>query len=164
MSHAAGTSRQVVIGEAAPEFALPNQFGELIRLSGLRGQNVVLVFYPFAFSQVCTAEICELAGRSADFDAAGAALFAISVDSKYTLRAFAAAEGVEFGLLSDFWPHGAAAEASGVFDAERGLARRGSFAIDAEGIVRAAFFSEASQARPWADYQRALQALAGSDG
>ena len=93
-----------------------------------------------------------------------ATCISISVDSKYTLRAFAAAEGVEFGLLSDFWPHGAAAEAYGVFDAERGLARRGSFAIDAEGIVRAAFFSEASQARPWADYQRALQALAGSDG
>lgn len=164
MSHAAGTLSQVVIGEAAPEFALPNQFGELIRLSGLRGKNVVLVFYPFAFSKVCTAEMCELAERAADFDTAGAMLFAISVDSKYTLRAYAAAEGIEFGLLSDFWPHGAAAQAYGVFDAERGLARRGSFAIDAGGIVRDAFYSDTSQARPWAEYQRALQALTGSDG
>lgn len=152
-----------VIGALAPDFTLPNQFGEPIRLSGLRGSNVVLVFYPFAFSKVCSTEMCELAARSSDFEDAGAKLLAISVDSKYALRAYAAAEGLEFDLLSDFWPHGAVAETYGVFDVDRGMARRGSFAIDTEGVLRDAFSTENSQARPWADYQRALRTLRSSD-
>lgn len=152
-----------VVGDEAPDLALPNQFGEVIGLSGLRGSKLVLVFYPFAFSTVCTSEMRELMNRSAEFDEAGAKLFAISVDSKYTLRAYSASEGIEFDLLSDFWPHGAAAEAFGVFDAERGLARRGTFSIDADGIVRDAFFSETSQARPWTEYQRAFRVLNGAD-
>lgn len=150
------------IGDLVPDFALSNQFGESVRLSGLRGGNVVLVFYPFAFSQVCTVELGELAAKTADFETANARVLAISADSKYTLRAYAEMGGLPFDLLSDFWPHGEVASAYGAFDAVQGLARRGTFVIDAEGILRASFFAATAQTRPWHDYERAMTALSAS--
>lgn len=157
---AAGTVPAV--GEPAPDFELVNQFGEPVRLSGLRGQTVVVVFFPFAFSGICTGELCEIRDNLAIFEDAGATVLGISVDSKFAQRAYAEKEGYAFDLLADFWPHGAAATEYGVFDSESGMAKRGTFIIDANGIVRYVVVNPRGQARDFAEYRVALAGLAGS--
>ena len=87
------------VGEAAPDFELVNQFGEPVRLSDFRGRNVVVVFYPFAFSGICTGELCEIRDNLSSFEAADAAVLAISVDSKFAQRAYAEQESYDFDLL-----------------------------------------------------------------
>ncbi|MFJ5957045.1 peroxiredoxin [Paenarthrobacter sp. NPDC092416] len=149
------------VGQAAPDFELLNQHGEPVRLSDFRGRNVVVVFYPFAFSGICTGELCEIRDNLAVFEDANATVLAISVDSKFTLRAYAEQEGYEFDLLADFWPHGAVAQEYGVFDARSGMALRGTFIIDAAGTVRYVVVNPRGQARELAEYRRALAALAG---
>jgi mycoredoxin-dependent peroxiredoxin len=150
------------VGEPAPDFELVNQFGEPVRLSSYRGRNVVLVFYPFAFSGVCTGELCELQDNLGFFEDANAVLLGISVDSKFSQRAYAQQEGYDFDLLADFWPHGAVAARYGIFDAESGMANRGTFIIDAGGVVRYVIINPRGQARDFAGYRAALAGLAGS--
>lgn len=149
------------MGEPAPDFALSNQFGETVRLSDLRGTPVAVVFYPFAFSGVCTGELCELRDNLALFDDDGVRLLAVSVDSKYTLRAYAQDQGFSFDLLADFWPHGDVAARYGAFDADRGYAERATFLIDAQGVIVATLRSELGQPRPLEDYRAALTNLTG---
>jgi len=112
-------------GSRAPDFSTRNQYGEEVRLSDFTGRrDVVLVFYPYAFSQVCTSELAALRDRP---DLLAAAEFlAISCDPMFTLRAYSDAQGLNFGLLTDFWPHGEIASSYGVFDADRGCALRGA--------------------------------------
>ncbi|YCH19580.1 peroxiredoxin [Arthrobacter sp. D1-29] len=148
------------MGAAAPDFELPNQFGEPVRLSSFRGKNVVLVFYPFAFSGICTGELCEIRDNLASFEDSNAIVLAISVDSKFSLRAYAEKEGYGFDLLADFWPHGAVADAYGVFDQQSGMARRGTFIIDPAGIIRYVVVNPRGQARELAEYREALAGLA----
>lgn len=148
------------VGEQAPDFTLVNQFGEPVRLADFRGRNVVVVFYPFAFSGICTGELCEIRDNLAVFEHADAEVLAVSVDSKFSLRAYAEQEGYGFSLLADFWPHGAVAEKYGVFDAETGMARRGTFIIDADGTVRYVVVNPRGQARDLAEYRRILAELA----
>jgi peroxiredoxin len=147
------------IGSRAPDFELTNQYGEPIRLSALLGRNVVVVFYPFAFSGVCTGELCEIRDNMKDFAADNATVLAISVDSKYTLRAYAESERLDFDLLSDFWPHGAVADRYGVFDPQLGRAERGTFIIDQSGTIRDVLVSPVGQARSLGSYRRALAEL-----
>ena len=151
----------VEIGDEAPDFELPDQHGTPVKLSSFRGaKNVVLVFYPLAFCGVCSG---EMAGLRDDFPEAARGdveLLTVSVDSTWVHRIWAENEGFEFGLLSDFWPHGAVATAYGVFDEQRGLAIRGTFVIDKEGIVRWKVVNPIPQARDIADYQKALADLA----
>jgi mycoredoxin-dependent peroxiredoxin len=147
------------IGGTAPDFELSNQFGEPVRLSSFRGQNVVLVFYPFAFSGICTGELCEIRDNLAMFEDANATVLAISVDSKFSLRAYAAQEGYSFDLLADFWPHGGVASAYGVFDADSGMAKRGTFIIDAAGSIRYSVVNPRGQARDLQEYRAALAGL-----
>lgn len=150
------------VGEPAPEFELLNQFGEPIRLSDFRGRTVVLVFYPFAFSGICTGELCELRDNLALFEDADAVVLGVSVDSKFAQRAYAEKEGYAFDLLADFWPHGAVASRYGVFDAGSGMAKRGTFIIDAGGVVRYVVVNPRGQARDFAEYRAALAGLTGS--
>ncbi len=113
------------VGAAAPDFTLGNQHGESVTLSAFRGSKVVVVvFYPFAFSSVCTGELHGLRDSLADFSGDTTELLAISCDPVYSLRAYADRDGYEFSLLSDFWPHGEVARAYGGFDSSRGCARR----------------------------------------
>ena len=144
----------------APDFELANQFGEHVRLSDFRGIHpVALVFFPLAFSSTCTTELCELRDNIALFADSNVELLGISVDSKATLRAFAEAEGYEFTLLADFWPHGAIAKEYGVFLPEKGFANRASFLIDTRGIIRASFITAPGEARSLAAYRAALEEL-----
>jgi peroxiredoxin len=144
----------------APDFELPNQFGEHIRLSDFRHKKpVALVFFPLAFSSTCTSELCELRDNLALFRDKSIELLGVSVDSKATLRAFAEADGYDFNLLADFWPHGAVAKEYGVFLPEKGFANRASFLIDVNGIIRASFVTAPGQARSIDAYREALAEL-----
>ena len=146
----------------APDFELANQFGEHVRLSEFRGKKpVALVFFPLAFSSTCTTELCELRDNLALFKDSGVELIGISVDSKATLRAWAEAEGYDFTLLADFWPHGDVSKEYGVFIEEKGFANRATFLIDADGFIRASFITAPGQARSLADYRDALSTILG---
>lgn len=146
-------------GQPAPDFELLNQYGEPVRLSDYRGQNVVVVFFPFAFSGICTGELCEIRDNIAGFKDSNATVLAISVDSKFAQRAYAEQERLGFDLLADFWPHGVVARSYGVFDAASGMALRGTFIIDVAGIIRYVVVNPRGQARDLAEYRRALSAL-----
>jgi mycoredoxin-dependent peroxiredoxin len=149
------------LGSEAPEFIARNQHGEDVRLSEFRGRrNVVLVFYPYAFSGVCTNELAELRDHLPVFTAAGAEVLAISCDPMFSLRAFSDTQRLGFSLLSDFWPHGAIASAYGVFDADRGCAVRGTFVIDRTGVLRWSVVNPMGDARDLDDYKKALAGLA----
>lgn len=147
------------LGAEAPDFKLANQYGEPVTLSSFRGQNVALVFYPFAFSGICTGELCEIRDNLATFEDSNAVVLAVSVDSKFSLRAYAAQEGYSFDLLADFWPHGAVASAYGVFDDVSGMAKRATFIIDADGRIRYSVVNPRGQARDFAEYRAALADL-----
>jgi peroxiredoxin len=150
----------IAVGEKAPDFELKNQHGQTVRLSDFRGEkNVVLVFYPFAFTGVCTGELCALRDGLPAFQNDAVQLLAVSNDSIHTLRVFSEREGLEYPLLSDFWPHGAASTAYGVFDEEKGCAVRGTFVIDKEGVVRWTIVNGLPDARDLNEYAKALEAL-----
>ena len=106
----------LTVGAPAPDFTLNNQFGEAVTLSQFRGvKPVVVVFYPLAFTGICTGELCELRDNFSAFQDKNVELLAISVDSSFSLRVFAEQEKYDFSLLSDMWPHGAVASTYGVF-------------------------------------------------
>jgi mycoredoxin-dependent peroxiredoxin len=150
----------VEIGDEAPDFELRDQHGTPVRLSSFRGsKNVVLVFYPLAFSGVCSG---ELRAMRDDFPEAGrddVELLTVSVDSTYALRAWSDAEQFGFSLLSDFWPHGAAAKSYGVFEENLGIASRGTFIVDKSGVVRWKVVNPVPEARDIAEYQKVLAGL-----
>src|SRR6516165_10026722 len=150
----------VEVGQEAPDFELRNQHGERIRLSGFRGtKNVVLVFYPLAFSGVCSSELSALRDDFPEITRDDVELLAVSVDSTFLLRRSSDTENFGFSLLSDFWPHGGVANLYGVFDTENGLARRGTFVIDKSGVVRWKVINPIPEARDIGEYQKALAEL-----
>jgi peroxiredoxin len=124
------------LGQPAPVFTARNQYGELLTVSGLRGAPAVIIFYPWAFSSICRDELAAVRDDHENFRILGARVLAVSCDAMYTLRAYADAERIAFDLLSDHWPHGAIAQAYGVFDEESGCARRGTFVLDSAGTIR----------------------------
>jgi mycoredoxin-dependent peroxiredoxin len=148
------------IGSAAPDFKLKNQHGEDISLSSFKGnKNVVVLFYPFAFSGICTGELCGLRDDLSNFQNENVELLAISCDPLYSQKAFAEKEGYKFSLLTDFWPHGEVAKKYGVFNEERGCAIRGTFIIDKSGALRWSVLNSLGDARNLVDYKEALAKL-----
>ena len=150
----------VDVGDEAPDFELRDQHAQQHRLSDHRGKDsVLLVFYPFAFTGVCTGEMAALRDELPAFEAAGAVVYAVSCDTVASLRAFAEQEGLAQPLLSDFWPHGAVSTSYGVFNETLGAAERGSFLIDRSGVVRWVVRNALPDARSIGDYQKALADL-----
>jgi mycoredoxin-dependent peroxiredoxin len=148
------------VGQEAPDFALKDQDGQVRRLSDFRGKkNVMLVFYPLAFSGICTGELCQLRDDLPSFENEDTTTLAVSVDSPYVLKAFAEREDYRFALLSDFWPHGEVARAYGVFNEERGFAIRGTFVVDKDGIVRHVTINQPSEPRDPDEYRSVLAKL-----
>ena len=147
------------VGDAAPDFSLPDQDKQVVSLAGLRGSPVLLVFYPFAFSGLCTGELCQLRDELADYTDAGVQVLAISTDPVFSLKAFRDKEGFDFPLLSDFWPHGEVAQAYGALDAERGCAERATFIIDRDGVLRWQVQNAMPDARSIDAYVRVLSSL-----
>jgi peroxiredoxin len=111
-------------GSAAPDFALPDQDGNIVRLEDLRGQTSVLVFYPMDWSPVCTDQLNVYQEVLADLSKEGAHLYGVSVDSAYSHKAFREHLGITFPLLADFHPKGAVSRAYGVYIDERGHNQR----------------------------------------
>jgi peroxiredoxin len=147
-------------GTPAPDFALEDQHGQVVRLGDFAGErNVALVFYPFAFSRVCTGELSELRDNKAEFDDANVQLVGISCDPVHAQRAWAEQEKYEFPLLSDFWPHGVVADAYGVFDERIGFAIRGTFLVDITGVVRWSMVNGPGEPRPLSAYREAISQL-----
>jgi peroxiredoxin len=150
----------VEVGQHAPDFELKDQHGTPVRLSDFQGRkNVVLVFYPLAFSGVCSAELCTLRDDFPEVTGEDVELLTVSVDSTFVLRTWADRDGFAFSMLSDFWPHGAVAKLYGVFDADKGVATRGTFIIDKSGVIRWMVMNPISQARDIAEYKKALADL-----
>jgi len=151
------------VGQVAPGFTLKDQHGKDVRLSTYRDvKNVVVVFYPFAFSGICTSELCEIRDNLGAFESDDVQVLAVSCDHMFTQRAWSDAQGYFFPVLSDFWPHGATAQAYGVFQQRSGAALRGTFLIDRAGVVRWTLVNGRSQKRDFGGYHDALKELTGS--
>jgi mycoredoxin-dependent peroxiredoxin len=153
-------SEAIGVGMEAPDFELRDNNAQTQRLSSFRGdKNVVLVFYPFAFTGVCTGEMCAIRDDVESLQNDDTQVFAISCDTVASLRVFAEKEALSYPLLSDFWPHGEVAKAYGVFNETLGAADRGTFVIDKSGIVRWTVRNAIKDARDLSDYQKALAEL-----
>jgi mycoredoxin-dependent peroxiredoxin len=151
----------VEVGSEAPDFTLNDYNKQPVQLSSFRGDKPVLVvFYPFAFSGICTGELCQLRDEFADYDNKGVQILGVSVDTPFSLKAWAEKEGYQFPLLSDFWPHGEVARAYGVFNEQAGLAVRGTFLIDKDGVVRFAEVNAPGEARDQQGWKKAVAELA----
>ena len=150
----------LTIGKAAPDFDVLNQHGEKVSLTSFKGEkNVVLLFYPFSFSGICTGELCALRDDLSAFANENVQLLVISCDPMYAQRAYADQEKYSFPVLTDFWPHGAVSKAYGVFDEARGCAVRGTFIIDKAGILRWQVVNGLGDARNLEDYKAAIATL-----
>jgi peroxiredoxin len=147
----------VEVGSEAPDFTLSDENGEDVTLSEQRGHNVVLVFFPFAFSGICTKEFHDVNELGEKFDHASAEVFGISVDHRHANKAFKGAEGITARLLSDFEPKGEVAKRYGVYQDQVGTALRGTFVIDKDGKVAYKTVNEIGDAR---DQDEVVAALA----
>jgi peroxiredoxin len=125
-----------MVGHAAPDFTLRDQDGKKITLSELRGQNVVLVFYPLDWSPVCTDQLNLYQDAMSDFKKQGASLYGVSVDSAFSHKAFQDHLGIEFPLLADFEPKGEVARKYDMYMEKHGTNERGFVVIDPEGKVK----------------------------
>jgi peroxiredoxin len=151
----------IAVGDQAPDFTLKDQNNEDFTLSSFRGTRaVLLIFYPLAFTGICTGELCAVRDDLSTFQNDDVQVVSISVDSPYSHKIFSEREGYEFPLLSDFWPHGAVATAYGVFNEDVGFANRGTFLVDKVGIVRFAEMNspgDGRDAQAWRDAIESLQ-------
>lgn len=150
----------ISVGELAPDFELKDQHGAKVKLSSFKGEkNVVVLFIPFSFTGTCTGELCAIRDDLAAFQNDDVQVIAISCDSPFTQKIFAEQEGYKFPVLSDFWPHGAVAQAYGIFNADLGCALRGTFVIDKQGVIRWSVVNGLGDARNNGDYKSAIAAL-----
>lgn len=150
----------IEVGAEAPDFVLKDQDNQEVRLSDFRGQkNVLLVFYPLAFTGTCQGELCSVRDNLNDFVNDEVQVLTISVDSAFAHKVWATQQGYTFPLLADFWPHGGVARAYGVFDEQKGISNRGTFVIDKAGVVRFAEENSPGQARDQDGWRKALGEL-----
>ncbi len=141
----------IQIGQKAPDFSLFNTERKKVSLADFKGKNVVILFYPQAFSSTCTAELCAVRDDIARYNNANAEVLGISVDSVFTLKRYKEEQGYNFALLSDFNK-----EVSAAYDSlyenwileMKGVSKRSAFVIDKEGIVQYAELVEGKDAVP----------------
>ena len=127
----------LAVGDVAPDFTLRDQNGVEVSLSGLTAhKNVVVVFYPFAFSGICTGELDEIRDHLERFVSDDLQVVCISTDGMFSLRAWADIQGYFFPLLSDHWPHGEVTRSFGVLNPATGAPVRGTFLLDRDRVVR----------------------------
>lgn len=148
----------VDVGSKAPEFTLKDYNNQKVSLSSFQGRApVLLVFYPFAFSGLCTGELCRLRDDFSSFE--GVQVLGVSVDTPYSLKVWAEQENFQFPLLSDFWPHGGVAQAYGVFNEAAGMANRGTFLVGEDGVVRFAEINHPGEVRDQEAWKKAITSL-----
>ncbi|UPK69233.1 redoxin domain-containing protein [Chitinophaga filiformis] len=129
----------VTVGAKAPAFSLVNTEKQKVSLEDFKGQNLVILFFPMAFTSVCTAELCSMRDNIATYNNLNAAIVGISVDSPFTLNKFKAEQNLNFPLLSDF--NKEASQAYGAFYETfvldlKGVSKRAAFVVDKEGTIR----------------------------
>jgi peroxiredoxin len=150
------------VGTVAPDFTLRDQNQQPVTLSGYRGaKNVLLVFFPLAFTGICQGELDRLRDHLPDFENDDSVALAISVGPPPTHKIWAIQSGFLFPVLSDFWPHGAVSQAYGVFNDTVGISNRGTFVVDRSGIIRFAEMKQPGEARDqrlWTETLTALKA------
>jgi peroxiredoxin len=151
------------VGDAAPDFSLRDQDKQVVSLSELRGTPTLLVFYPFAFSGLCTGELCQLRDELSVYTDAGVNVLAISTDPVFSLKAFTEQQDFDFPLLSDFWPHGATSQAYGAFNEKAGMALRATFLVDAEGTIAFAEVNSPGDVREQSGWKDAVRQLEEED-
>jgi peroxiredoxin (alkyl hydroperoxide reductase subunit C) len=148
------------VGAEAPDFTLKDQNNEDITLSGFRGQKAVLIiFYPLAFTGICSGELSRVRADLADFQNDDVQVVTISVDSPYSHKIFSQRENYDFPLLADFWPHGAVAQSYGVFNEIAGFANRGTFLVDTTGVIRFSELNGPGEGRDPDAWRAAIKAL-----
>jgi peroxiredoxin (alkyl hydroperoxide reductase subunit C) len=147
----------IEVGAVAPDFVLKDQNNQEVRLSDFRGRkNVLVVFYPLAFTGTCQGELCSVRDNVGDFVSDEVQVLTISVDSPYSHKVWAQREGYDFPLLSDFWPHGGVAREYGVFNEKFGFANRGTFLVDKDGVVRYVEVNSPGEARDQDAWRKAI--------
>jgi peroxiredoxin len=151
---------KINIGDKAPDFTLKNSEGEDLTLSDFKGkQNVVLLFFPLAFSSVCTDEMCGVRDDMNKFNELNAEVLAVSVDSFFTLKEFKKSQNLNFPLLSDFNKETATAYGAlyDEFFGMHGVAKRSAFVIDKEGTVQYAEVLEKASDLP--DFEKIRETI-----
>ncbi|MET7001265.1 redoxin domain-containing protein [Chitinophaga defluvii] len=148
-------------GTKAPEFSLYNTEKQKVALSDFKGQNLVILFFPMAFTGVCTKELCSVRDSLAQFNNTNAAVVGISVDSPFTLGKFKEEQQLNFPLLSDF--NKEASQAYGAFYETfaldlKGVSKRAAFVIDKDGVVQYAEVLESAGDLP--NFEAVHQTLA----
>lgn len=154
---------KIEIGQIAPDFSLYDTTKNKIVLSDLKGNNILLLFFPFAFSGVCTKELCSVRDNIAVYDKTDAKVFGISVDSLYSLNRFKEEQHLNFSLLSDFNKETSAAYgclAENWNYNMKGVSKRSAFVIDKKGIVRyAEVLDNAGNVPDFAAINKVLESL-----
>lgn len=150
----------LAVGDVAADFTLTDQHGQSVTLSEhAAGRAALVVFFPFAFSGICSGELTGLRDRLGDFETDRSTLLTLSCDPLYALRALADRDGLFFPMLSDFWPHGAVTSSYGVLDERTGAPTRSSFLLDADRVVRWSVSSPPGVGRDLAAHAAELAAL-----
>ncbi|CAN5350165.1 peroxiredoxin AhpE [soil metagenome] len=146
------------VGASAPDFTCKDQNGRPVSLAAFRGvKNVLLVFFPLAFTGICQGELDYVQEHLASFQNDETVTLAISVGPPPTHKVWATSSGFSFPVLSDFWPHGAVASAFGVFNSVAGFANRGTFLVDRAGVIAFADCKEPGEARDESVWTAALE-------
>jgi peroxiredoxin len=152
----------IAIGTKAPAFSLNDTEKKKVSLEDFKGQNLVILFFPLAFTSVCTAELCSVRDTLATYNGLNTAVVGISVDSPFTLGKFKAEQNLNFSLLSDF--NKEASQAYGAFYDNfvldlKGVSKRAAFVVDKEGVVKYAQVLESAGDLP--DFEAIKNTLAG---
>ena len=148
------------VGSAAPPFALKDQDGNEVTLEGLPEQKTLVVFIPFPFTGICEGELCELRDHLTELSSLDAQVVVITCDTRFSNKKWADENGFNFLILSDFWPHGQTAREYGCFDEALGVARRATYVIDSNRVVREIISTDAlSTPRDFLSYDQALQRI-----
>lgn len=141
----------VTIGAKAPAFSLVNTERQKVSLDDFKGQNLVILFFPMAFTSTCTAELCSIRDNIATYEGLNSTVVGISVDSPFTLKRFKTDQNLNFPLLSDF--NKEASPAYGAFYEQfmlelKGVSKRAAFVVDREGVIRYAEVLEVASELP----------------
>ncbi len=148
------------IGQKAPTFSLLDQSGTAVSNQTLAGKKALIVFIPFPFTGVCEGELCSIKDSYAALEKLDAKIVAVTCDTRFANGAWAKEMGINYPILSDYWPHGAVSQAFGCFNPDLGCAMRATYVLDAEGVVRSIIESGSlKEARSFESYTEALAAI-----
>ena len=125
-----------VVGQPAPDFSLRAHTGDTVSLSDLKGGKAIIAFIPFPHTGICDTEACALRDDYSSLSADGSKVVIITCHATPLVKVWAEQHNIPFPVLSDFWPHGAIAQAYGCFNEQVGVAMRASYILDADGVVR----------------------------